>query len=58
MTLQDDQPVLRYSGVGRSDSVSRINKLLSQATIAVGGTFVPNPAETLLGQQQISVHPM
>ncbi|KAK5653272.1 hypothetical protein OQA88_9171 [Cercophora sp. LCS_1] len=58
MTLEEDHPVLRYSGVGRSESVSRINKLLMEATAAIGGTFVPNPAAALLGDQQITVHPI
>ncbi|KAF7543933.1 hypothetical protein G7Z17_g10345 [Cylindrodendrum hubeiense] len=56
MTLKKDRAVLRYSGVGRSESVNRIHKYLQRATAAVGGTFVPNPAWSVLGQQEITVH--
>jgi hypothetical protein len=58
LTLKDDKPVLRYSGVGRSKSVSRIHKVLEKITAAIGGNFVANPAWAILGQQQITVHPM
>ncbi|KAH7143579.1 hypothetical protein EDB81DRAFT_947639 [Dactylonectria macrodidyma] len=58
LTLKKDKPVLRYSGVGRSDSVNRIHKFLQGATDAVGGTFVPNPTYSVLGQQQVTVHPI
>lgn len=58
LTLQKDKPVLSYSGVGRSESVSRIHGFLEAMTDAVGGNFVPNPAWTLLGAQEITVHPM
>lgn len=58
LTLKKDKPILRYSGVGRSDSVNRIHKYLQRATDSVGGTWIPNPAYSLLGQQEITVHPM
>ena len=58
LTLEDDKPVLRYSGVGRSKSVSRIHEVLEKITAAVGGNFVSNPVWAGLGQQQITVHPM
>jgi hypothetical protein len=58
MTLKNDTPVLTYSGVGRSESVSRIHQVLEAMTAAVGGNFVTNPAWTLLGKQEVTVHPM
>ncbi|KAH8683558.1 hypothetical protein BGZ61DRAFT_358000 [Ilyonectria robusta] len=58
LTLKKDKPILRYSGVGRSDSVNRIHKYLQRATDSVGGTWIPNPAYSLLGQQEITVHPI
>lgn len=58
LTLRGDKPVLTYSGVGRSDSVSRIHEFLEKMTAAVGGNFIANPAWTLLGAQEITVHPM
>ncbi|POR32224.1 Glucose-methanol-choline oxidoreductase [Tolypocladium paradoxum] len=58
LALRNDKPVLSYSGVGRSESVSRIHGFLEAMTDAVGGNFVPNPAWTLLGAQEITVHPI
>ena len=58
LSLRGDKPVLTYSGVGRSDSVSRIHEYLEKMTAAVGGNFIANPAWTLLGSQEITVHPM
>lgn len=58
LTLRKDKPVLTYSGVGRSESVSRIHSFLEAMTTAVGGNFIANPAWTLLGAQEITVHPM
>ncbi|KAK3953073.1 hypothetical protein QBC32DRAFT_339959 [Pseudoneurospora amorphoporcata] len=58
LTLQDDKPVLEFLGVGRSDHVKKLNNLLAQATEAVGGTFVKNPFDTMLGNQQVTVHPI
>ncbi|KAI2615936.1 FAD/NAD(P)-binding domain-containing protein [Hypoxylon sp. NC1633] len=57
LTLKDDKPVLEFIGVGRSDHVSYLNKLLERATKAVGGTFVKNPFATLMGEQ-VTVHPI
>lgn len=58
MVLRNDKPVLTYSGVGRSKSVSRIHEILNRMTTSVDGKFVENPAWLLLGKQEITVHPM
>ncbi|KAI1391493.1 FAD/NAD(P)-binding domain-containing protein [Hypoxylon trugodes] len=58
LTLKDDKPVLEYVGVGRSDHVKHLNDILARATRAVGGTFVQNPWYALLGEQQVTVHPI
>ncbi|KAK5630834.1 hypothetical protein RRF57_006549 [Xylaria bambusicola] len=58
LTLKEDKPVLEFIGVGRSDHVKYLNRILEKATRAVGGTFVQNPFYSLLGQQQITVHPI
>ncbi|KAL2126285.1 hypothetical protein VTI74DRAFT_1264 [Chaetomium olivicolor] len=58
LTLKENTPVLSYSGVGRSKSVSRIHEFLESMTAAVGGNFIANPVWTLLGKQEITVHPM
>ncbi|KAK0636276.1 hypothetical protein B0T17DRAFT_503744 [Bombardia bombarda] len=58
LTLEDDKPKLEFLGVGRSDHVKKINAILAKATEAVGGTLVQNPFFALMGQQQVSVHPI
>ncbi|KAI0427418.1 glucose-methanol-choline oxidoreductase [Xylaria sp. FL1042] len=58
LTLKEDKPVLEFIGVGRSDHVKYLNRILEKATRAVGGTFVQNPFYSLMGQQQITVHPI
>ncbi|KAI0883213.1 FAD/NAD(P)-binding domain-containing protein [Annulohypoxylon maeteangense] len=58
LTLKDDKPVLEFVGVGRSDHVKYLNRVLEKATKAVGGTFVQNPFYALLGKQQVTVHPI
>ncbi|KAK3325424.1 hypothetical protein B0H66DRAFT_123518 [Apodospora peruviana] len=58
LTLQDDKPVLEFLGVGRSDHVKKLNAMLQRATEAVGGTLVQNPFFALMGQQQVTVHPI
>ncbi|KAI0490889.1 glucose-methanol-choline oxidoreductase [Xylaria cf. heliscus] len=58
LTLKEDKPVLEFIGVGRSDHVKYLNRILEKATRAVGGTFVQNPFYSLMKQQQITVHPI
>lgn len=58
LTLQDDKPVLEFLGVGRSDHVKKLNNLLAQATQAVGGTYVKSPFDAMMGNQQVTVHPI
>jgi hypothetical protein len=53
LTLKGDKPVLQFLGVGRSDHVGYLNKLLADATNAVGGTFVNSPFYAALGQQEV-----
>jgi choline dehydrogenase-like flavoprotein len=58
LSLKNDQPVLEFMGVGRSQHVTYLNGLLKQATEAVGGTFVNSPFYAVLGKQEITVHPI
>ncbi|KAF4120343.1 Choline dehydrogenase or related flavoprotein [Geosmithia morbida] len=58
LILKSDQPVLTYSGVGRSASVRRIHEFLERLTAVVGGNFIANPLWTSLGSQEITVHPI
>jgi len=57
LSLEDDKPVLEFLGVGRSEHVKKLNKILLEATEHVGGTLVNNPFFALLGQQ-VTVHPI
>lgn len=54
MVLKNDKPVLTFSGVGRSEHVKKLNKLLEEATTIAGGTFINNPFFAALGQQEAS----
>ncbi|KUI63878.1 Cholesterol oxidase [Cytospora mali] len=58
LSLKDDKPELEFLGVGRSDHVKKLNNILAKATEAVGGTLVQNPFFALMGQQQVTVHPI
>ncbi|KAM0556073.1 hypothetical protein ACHAPJ_006061 [Fusarium lateritium] len=58
LTLKKNKPVLVYSGVGRSASVSKVHDFLDRMTQLAGGKFVANPAWTLLGAQEVTVHPI
>ncbi|KAI0472100.1 glucose-methanol-choline oxidoreductase [Xylariaceae sp. FL0804] len=58
LTLKGDKPVLEFVGVGRSDHVKEINSVLQKATRAVGGTYVQNPFYALMGEQEVTVHPI
>jgi hypothetical protein len=58
LTLKNDKPTLKFLGVGASESVTKLNKLLAQATNDIGGTFVQSPFFAALGQQEITVHAM
>lgn len=58
LTLKDDKPELEFLGVGRSDHVKKLNDILARATRAVGGTLVQNPFYALMGEQEVTVHPI
>lgn len=58
LSLKNDRPVLEFLGVGRGTHVKEINQLLAKATEAVGGTLVQTPFFALMGEQQVTVHPI
>jgi hypothetical protein len=58
LTLQDDRPILKFLGVGRSEHVKYLDSVLAHATNAVGGTYMGSPFWAALGQQEITVHAM
>ncbi|KAF3760304.1 FAD/NAD(P)-binding domain-containing protein [Cryphonectria parasitica EP155] len=58
LSLKDGKPVLEFLGVGRSDHVKELNTVLAKATKAVGGTLVQTPFFALMGEQEVTVHPI
>ncbi|KAJ7641630.1 hypothetical protein FB45DRAFT_976315 [Roridomyces roridus] len=48
ITMQGDKSYLQFLGVGRTEHVSKLNQVLTNATGAVGGTM----------QEEITVHPL
>ncbi|RIA97715.1 hypothetical protein C1645_686627 [Glomus cerebriforme] len=57
--LVDNRLKILYNGVGSSDTVIRLNKILEEATMKVNGTYIPSPFWTkLLGSELITVHPI
>ncbi|PSR78665.1 hypothetical protein BD289DRAFT_376422 [Coniella lustricola] len=58
LTLENDKPCLEFLGVGRSEHVKKLNDVLARATRAVGGTLVQSPFFALMGEQEVTVHPI
>lgn len=59
VSLEGDDVHIRWPGVGRQATFTRVNSALARATAEAGGTFVPNPGWTaLLGNRPITVHPL
>ncbi|KIK66211.1 hypothetical protein GYMLUDRAFT_38025 [Collybiopsis luxurians FD-317 M1] len=59
LNLKDDKPHLEFLGVGRTEHVKVLNKVLAKATSAVGGTFINSPFYAAFNQQvEITVHPL
>ncbi|KKF94954.1 GMC oxidoreductase [Ceratocystis platani] len=58
MTLEDDKLSLEFPGLSRSGHVTRIHDILAQATSLVGGSVMSHPFYSLLGKQQVTVHPL
>ncbi len=50
--------MLEFLGVGRSDHVKKLNGILAKATEAVGSTLVHNPFFALMGEREVTVHPI
>jgi hypothetical protein len=48
------KPIMEFLGVGRSKHVAHLNRVLAEATNAVGGTFINNPFFAALGEQEVS----
>ncbi|KAK7452183.1 hypothetical protein VKT23_012286 [Stygiomarasmius scandens] len=59
LTLKNDKSHLEFLGVGRTEHVKVLNKVLAKATSAVGGTFINSPFYAAFNQQvEITVHPL
>lgn len=58
LTLENGKPYLRFLGVGRSAHVKELNEMLARATSKIGGTLVNSPFYALLGEEEITVHPI
>ncbi|KAJ7669030.1 hypothetical protein B0H17DRAFT_1247859 [Mycena rosella] len=52
ITLDNDKPYLRFSGVGRADHLEKLDLILGNATKAIGGTLINPPFYA------ITVHPL
>jgi cholesterol oxidase len=59
MTLEDDRLRIAWPGVGEQPIFQRVNELLKQATIPLGGTYLENPIWTeAFKHRLITVHPL
>jgi hypothetical protein len=47
------KPVIEFLGVGRTQHVAELNRVMAEATNAVGGTFINNPFFAALGEQEV-----
>ena len=59
MYLQDDRLRIDWPGVGEQPIFQRVNDLLKQATVPLGGTYLENPVwSQLFKHKLITVHPL
>jgi cholesterol oxidase len=59
IALENDRLRLRWPGVGELPVFQRIAEQLKKATMALGGTYMPNPIwHKLLGHPLVTVHPL
>ena len=59
MELNYDKLRIKWPDVGRLPIFKQVKKRLTQATKALGGTFIPNPIwSKLFGHNLITVHPL
>ena len=56
LTLKEGRPHLQFLGVGRSENVTRLNRILADATNKIGGTFINNPFYAAFGQKEVCFH--
>jgi choline dehydrogenase-like flavoprotein len=59
LTLKNDIPSLNFDGVGRSDRVLKLNRLLAKGANKIEAEFIPNPLSSReFGKSEITVHPI
>lgn len=59
LELEDDRVRIRWKGVGDQPMFARINRLLEEASVPLGGTYVREPLWTkLFGNDLVTVHPL
>lgn len=58
LRLENDEPLLQFQQGSGSDRVTRVRSLLAEAVEAVGGTPVYDPGYGVLGNHQVTVHPL
>src|SRR2546423_3708772 len=55
----NDRLKVEYKGVGASDTVMKLNKVLEEATLKSNGTYIPSPLWAKpLGRGLVTVHPI
>lgn len=58
MNIEDDRPLINFSGVGKSQRVTKLSKALQNITDAIGGSYVDSPFYAAFGEKEITVHAM
>ncbi|MGD2079201.1 MAG: GMC family oxidoreductase N-terminal domain-containing protein, partial [Chloroflexota bacterium] len=59
LTLEDDRIRVHWPGIGSQPFVTRVNQKLEQATAGLGGTFIENPAWSILpSRNMVTAHPL
>ncbi|KAJ7757153.1 hypothetical protein B0H16DRAFT_1538314 [Mycena metata] len=59
ISLENDKPYLQFLGVGRTEHVKTLNKVLANATKAIGGTVINSPFFAAFNdKEEITVHPL
>ncbi|KAK1993063.1 glucose-methanol-choline oxidoreductase [Colletotrichum falcatum] len=56
MQLQDDRPLINYSGVGKSHRAKKLAGYLAKLTNLIGGTYIDSPFYAAFGEKEITVH--
>jgi cholesterol oxidase len=59
LVLEDDRLRIRWPGIGQQPFVAEVNQKMEEATRAIGGTFIENPAWSFLpSHNMVSAHPL